>query len=119
MATAEARTTLFSSVFMSSTVCLTVASKVASSMTSMPLLAWPRATRPARLKRSERNAIFAPLLSLHLTLKAAQNAASRHHVHQQEMHAGENVVFVVRAQILQFAEIVEGDGDLASRRFIE
>ena len=57
IAWAEARTALFSSLRLSRTVCLTVASNVASSTTLMPWFAWPRATRPARLKISDRNPI--------------------------------------------------------------
>src|SRR5580698_6446386 len=105
---AEARTTLFNSVFMSATVWLTVASKVASSMVSIPLLACPRATRPARPNRSDKNAIS----FLRLRFQTGEHAARRHHIDQQEMHAREDVVLIVGAQILQLAEVAERDRHL-------
>src|SRR5580698_7768045 len=112
---AEARTTLFNSVFMSATVWLTVASKVASSMVSIPLLACPRATRPARPNKSDRNAIsFLPL-----RFQSGEHAAPRHHIDQKKMHARKDVVFVVGAQILQLAEIAERDRHFAFAGIIE
>src|SRR5450432_235860 len=110
---AEARTTLLSSVFMSATVWRTVASKVASSRVSTPAFAWPRATRPTRPKISERNGIKSSPLLLKLRCQAAQQTAGRQYIHQQEMHAGQDIVFVIRPHVLQFAEIVQRDGDLA------
>src|SRR3974377_1706198 len=98
MATAEAWTTLFNSVFMSATVCLTVASKVASSSTSTPALACPRETRPTRLKMSDKNAIrFSPPLRTQL----AQHTAGGHHVHEQEVDRGQDVVVVLRPEVQQ------------------
>src|SRR5450432_3775612 len=112
MAMAEARTTLLSSVFMSATVWRTVASKVASSRVSTPAFAWPRATRPTRPKISERNAInvfsSSPLrYAASLCRQAAQQAAGRQYIQQQKMHARQDIVFVVRPHILQFAEVVQ------------
>src|SRR5215472_16117832 len=104
---AEARTTLFSSFFMSATVWLTVASKVASSMALMPWLACPRATRPARLKMSEKNPIFSLSLTLclgGLCLVARSSPllnilpyqfAGGQDVGQHEAYAGQDVVAVV------------------------
>src|ERR1039457_6730017 len=115
---AEARTTLFNSVFMSATVCRTVASNVASSIASTPALACPRATRPTRPKISDRNAIIvsprSPLKSL--GRQAAQQMPRRHHIHQQEMHAGQDIVLILRTHVLQLAEVVQGDGDRKSTR---
>ena len=36
-----------------------------------------------------------------------------HYVRQQKTDAGEDVVLIVRPQILQLAEVVQGDGDVA------
>src|ERR1700678_2066356 len=112
---AEARTTLFNSVFMSATVWLTVASKVASSMVSIPLLACPRATRPARPNKSDKNAIS----FLRLRFQSGEHMARRHHIDQQEMHAREDVVLVVRAHILQLAKIAEGNRHFAVGGIVE
>src|SRR5215468_4769374 len=117
---AEARTTLFNSVFMSATVWRTVASKVASSIASTPAFACPRATRPMRPKISERNAISSLLFFPYvLSRQAAQHAARRHHVHQKEMHAGQDVVLIFGTEVLQFAEIVQGDGDVTVPRVVK
>src|SRR5215469_674335 len=115
MATAEARTTLFNSVFMSATVCRTVDSKVASSMTSTPAFACPRATRPSRLKISDRNAIvLSPLRS-----QIPQHATRHEHVHQQEVDAGKDVVFILRPHVLQHAKVIQRDGYFAAAGFIK
>src|SRR5450759_5770518 len=106
---AEARTTLFNSVFMSATVWRTVASNVASSIASTPAFAWPRATRPMRPKISERNAIIvSPRSPLDpLGRQAGQYAPRRHHIHQQKMHAGQDIVLILRTHVLQLAEVVQ------------
>src|SRR5215467_10575566 len=112
MAAALARTTLFSSVFMSATVWRTVASKVASSRASTPAFAWPRATRPTRPKISDKNGmLFSPL-----RFEMADEPAGAHHVHQQEVHTGEDIVLVIRPHLLEFAEVVQGHGDFARTR---
>src|ERR1051326_5960967 len=113
MATAEARTTLLSSVFMSATVCRTVDSNVASSMTSTPAFAWPRATWPSRLKISVIKAIVVSLTLLSGS-QLSEHAPRHQHVHQQEVDAGQNVVLILRVHILQNAEVVQGNGDLAA-----
>src|SRR4051794_18435692 len=117
---ALARTTLLSSVFISATVCRTVASNVASSITSTPAFACPRATRPSRPKKSPKNAIavsprflsrpglFDQPYALRLCGQVAQQAARAHYVHQQEMHAAQNVVLVVRSHALDLAKVVQG-----------
>src|SRR5215471_20032501 len=124
MAAALARTTLLSSVFISATVCRTVASNVASSSASTPALACPRATRPTRPKKSDRNGIVyysscRQVACATLRCEPADQAARAHHVHQQEMHAREDIVIVLRPHVLQLAEIVEGDGDLAAPHFVK
>src|SRR5215831_12515186 len=115
MATADAWTTRFSSVFMSATVCLTVFSKVASSSASTPAFACPRATRPTRPKISDKNAISCSPLRLQMP----DNAPGGHHVDQQEIDAGQNIVFVVRPHRLDLAEIVQDDGRFAAARVIQ
>src|SRR5215469_13609767 len=115
MAEAEATTTLFNSVFMSSTVCLTVASNVASSMTSIPLFACPRATRPARPNQSDRNAISVPPLAF----QSLEHASGRHHVYKQKMHAGEDIVLVIDSQVLQLAEIVQRHRGLSAAGIVQ
>src|SRR5581483_5049607 len=115
MAEAEARTTLFSSFFMSATVCRTVDSNVASSITSTPELAWPRAMRPIRLKKSAKN----PILCSPLRPQFAEQAPRAQHIRQQAMHAGKDIVLVFRSHFLQFTEIVQRHGDFAAARFIQ
>src|SRR5215469_12295268 len=96
---------------MSATVCLTVASKVASSRTSTPAFACPRATRPTRLKISDRNAIkFSPPLRTQMP----QNTAGSHHIDQQKVNTGQDIVLVFRSQVQELAEVVEGDRDLTA-----
>src|SRR5471030_2834272 len=113
---AEARTTLLSSVFISATVCRTVASKVASSTASTPWLACPRATRPSRLNISFRNAMdFSSLLRF----QVAQQMPRRHYIHQQEMHARQDIVFIVWPQVLQLAKVVQRDRNFAVRHFVK
>src|SRR5215472_7474907 len=123
MATAEARTTLFNSVFMSATVCRTVDSKVASSITSTPAFACPRATRPSRPKISAKNAIeFSPRLFFcfaELCRQAPYQAARAHHVDQQKVDAAQDVVLIVLAHLLELAEIVERDRGLAAARIVK
>src|SRR5574340_1174008 len=109
MATAEARITLFSSVFMSATVCFTVDSKVASSMALTRSFACPRTTRPMRLKKSERNPIVYPPLPR----ETPDQIAGVNHVDQKEMHAREHIVLVVRPHVLQLAKIVKRHGHVA------
>src|SRR3954453_2496481 len=109
MAEADACTTLFNSVFMSATVCLTVVSKVASSSASTPEFAWPRATRPMRPKNWDKNAIsYSPLRT-----KVSDELMRAHHVDQQELNAREDVVLIVGAHVLELAEIVQSDRDFA------
>src|SRR3954454_7699308 len=109
MAEAEACTTLFNSDFMSATVCFTVDSNVASSRASTPEFACPRATRPTRPKNWEKNAIsYSPLRT-----KMSDEPVGAHQIHHQELHARQDIVFVVIAHVLQFAEVVQGDGDFA------
>src|SRR5665213_944660 len=45
--------------------------------------------------------------------------AGAQNVGQQKTDAGENVVLIVRAEILKFAEVVEGDGDGTVARIVE
>src|SRR5947209_3115368 len=96
---ADERTTLLSSVFMSATVCRTVDSKLASSIAPMPSFALPRATRPARLKMSEKNAMSGKLRS--------NQVFCMHNIGQQKIDAREDVVLVVRPHVLQLAEIIQ------------
>src|SRR5215469_3692263 len=122
MAAAEARTTRLSSSFISATVCLTVDSNVASSMTSIPWLAWPRTTRPMRPKMSLRNGIISPFIiagCLAFLLEVAEQAARAQHVHQEKMHAGEDVVLIFRSHIEQLAEVVQGNGRRALSRIVQ
>src|SRR5436189_6442112 len=116
MAMALARTTLLSSVFMSATVWRTVASKVASSITSTPALACPRTTRPMRPKMSPKNAIVFfssfPFLDEALRCEAAEQTARAHHVDQQEVHTAQDIVLVIGAHIQNLGEVVERDGDV-------
>src|ERR1039458_3841735 len=116
---ALARTTLFNSVFISATVCRTVASKFASSNASTPAFAWPRATRPTREKMSERNAISSLLVSPCLFSQAAQYLPRRHYIHQQKMHAGYHIVLVLRTHILYLAEVVQGHRYIAAPRIVK
>src|SRR5579862_8105513 len=122
IASAEAPMVLASSVRMSSTVCFTVASKVASSIWSIPLLACPRATRPPRLKISEKNPMVCSSsspLSLLRRCRRLQQIPRLHHIGHQVTRQTQDVIVVFGPHVLERAKVVEGDQGLAVVRLIQ